>query len=624
MAARIQASVSEADVLALLANEERTELFVKLGFRLPLDKGSETQFPIGRLIAEIVQLRQPFVRMMHEIAVLLKKLEASIRGNVRFVVLPGLDAELNLDFGPQVRKAVATALNSKLLVNHREAITVRIAEMDKEIRSLCEKIVPTRISRRTEIGGQLDKLADMLDHADPIRSRSYRFIADRAPQMNNEAYEFNVADRDTLRQVGDQLSKLKDLITRLRSGSRHLLESIPDVQSLLQQSMQRVQAKLQKAEHVSESQPYATRKTSERDLPRASDCISRVREAILAASEYVDSIDDLFDFLNLEIWKQRWRVYELWVLAHIVLQLMDLGFELSDTGRIIDGIWRLKFTNDASSVLGLERDGQKIDLYYQFYQARGETGDMPDIAVRLHGDRFIIVVDPKHGETYSRRDLNDVCRRYASAFMPCLSCVVNYFDVRISEELDVSPRSLVLYGLHPETESAQRFDDAIIDAFDGFWQERDFGSVRAVVLIVLLDGSTSADQCREALLQKFDQMLSELRRPALPQSRAFVFGNAILREGPITELTNRKLVQSLPDSGTDLASAFHAVRKRILDMPLPRELWIFTDGEVGNLTAFEEEIQSISSRVSIVESTNDNASPLREYCGRICGQYVRL
>ena len=619
-----QASLSEADVLALLDGEERAELLTHLSLQQPLDV-VRTQLPIGRLIAEIVQLRQPFVMMMHEVAVLLEKLEASVRGNVRFVLLPGSDLDLSLDFGPQLRKVVATALHSKLLVNHWDTIKNRTAELETTIRSHCDRVVATPIQRLNRHGELLDRLSDLVEREDPIQSQIYKRMIDTHSAFSESEQEYNGADKNTLRQIRDGLSDLEHMIARLEPGSSRLPQLVPDVQTLLQYSKKMVQTKLQQAEPVSETRPFATRRTTDADLQYATGCIDRLKEAILSACEYVDSIDSLFDFLNLEIWKQRWRVYELWVLAHVVLQLLAAGAEISDTGRIADGIWRLKFTKDDAAILGLAHDGQIIDLYYQFYQARNGAGDMPDIAFRLRGDRFICVIDPKHGKTYNRSDLNDVCTRYASAFNPYLSCVVNYFDLRVSEDLNGSTRSLVLYGLRPQSDATRRFDDELIGAVDRCWFDRGWESVRSLTIVALLDGSSSTDRCRESLLERFDLMLLGLCSPLRPQSRAFVFGTSILREGPIADLSSRELVRNLPGSGTDFEHAFHSIRQKMLTMPPPLELWIFTDGEgLGDLTAFEAAIKGTDFRIRIVESAHNNATPLKELCARIGGEHFRL
>src|SRR4029077_3325807 len=93
-----QATLDLSDVLGLLESEERAELEERL--RAGIKAGAEpfADLSVGQLLGEIVKLRLPFVRMMSDVCALLGRLEATIRGNVRFVVLPDLSADLSLDF----------------------------------------------------------------------------------------------------------------------------------------------------------------------------------------------------------------------------------------------------------------------------------------------------------------------------------------------------------------------------------------------------------------------------------------------------------------------------------------------------------------------------------------------
>ncbi|HXO39985.1 MAG TPA: hypothetical protein VN999_00945 [Thermoanaerobaculia bacterium] len=103
-------------------DEELSELRTRLEIEAANNADSFAAFSPARLLAEVTKRRLPFVRMMSDVSSLLGQIEASIRGNVRFVVLPDLGPELLLDFGPQLRGAIATTLDCKLLVNHDERI----------------------------------------------------------------------------------------------------------------------------------------------------------------------------------------------------------------------------------------------------------------------------------------------------------------------------------------------------------------------------------------------------------------------------------------------------------------------------------------------------------------------
>lgn len=119
------ASLDPKDILGMLDGEEIATLRTRLGTVAVEGFADLAEFSPARLLIEVVKLRLPFIRMMGDIAGLLGDLETSIRGNVRFIVLPDAELELHVDFGPQMRSAIAKALNEKLLVDHDEQIATR-------------------------------------------------------------------------------------------------------------------------------------------------------------------------------------------------------------------------------------------------------------------------------------------------------------------------------------------------------------------------------------------------------------------------------------------------------------------------------------------------------------------
>jgi hypothetical protein len=298
---------------------------------------------------------------------------------------------------------------------------------------------------------------------------------------------------------------------------------------------------------------------------------------------------------------------------------------VTDTSRIVDGRWLLKFTKDSRPILKLELQGQVVELLYQFYQGRGETGDMPDVALRLGDQRYLAVIDPKHGESYSRKNLNEVCLRYADAFEPYLSCVVNYFPARPSELLADIPRSLVLYALAPGTEADQELQKELEDSMGKAWSDRQLRIIRPISLVVVFDGSPSSESCRGMLLAALDRRWSTLMASPRLESLALIFGSSILREGKISDLVDGKLLRDLPFTGTNVNLALQEGSRRLSDLPQPRELWLLTDRQGSlDIDRLESELIHNGSTLVAFEWQPAGASPLEQLVRRLQGEYVAL
>lgn len=134
------ASLDSKDIIGLLDDEELAELRTRLGISAEDVSEPFNKFSPAQLLSEVTKLRLPFVRMMNDISSLLGQLETSIRGNIRFVVLPDLASDLLLDFGPQMRGAIAKALNQKLLINHEDNIGSRLVLLQRQIRLITERV----------------------------------------------------------------------------------------------------------------------------------------------------------------------------------------------------------------------------------------------------------------------------------------------------------------------------------------------------------------------------------------------------------------------------------------------------------------------------------------------------
>lgn len=202
--------------------------------------------------------------------------------------------------------------------------------------------------------------------------------------------------------------------------------------------------------------------------------IAGVRALVTDLAEAERARAGVADFVRSEFWFQRWRIYELWLLARVIRCLEQAGGEVTPLG--VDGdVWRLPFGRAQEPIAAVQLGGRRVSVYYQLFELRDEpasgatkAADMPDIAVSLADpeERFLFVLDPKHGRSYDRRTVELVVNDYADAFDPDLTSVVNYYPVR-SYGFDhlaggLKPRVLAS-GIAPESIELRRLELAFTD-----------------------------------------------------------------------------------------------------------------------------------------------------------------
>ena len=174
---------------------------------------------------------------------------------------------------------------------------------------------------------------------------------------------------------------------------------------------------------------------------------------------------DCSDFLPHGILeKQRWRIYELWLLVHVLAALRDSGARLCLNG-VQDGVWALHYGRAEAPVATCHLGDMPLKVYYQLHSRSEDGADMPDIAVI--GTDTIVVIDPKHGRSYTRSKVQRVLTRYAASFSAALTAIVNYYPMR-SYQFELTSqgdsRWLLASGIAPASVGVQRLDLLIRDA----------------------------------------------------------------------------------------------------------------------------------------------------------------
>jgi hypothetical protein len=263
-------------------------------------------------------------------------------------------------------------------------------------------------------------------------------------------------------------------------------------------------------------------------------------------------------------------------------------------------------------------------LFYQYFAVGEERANMPDIALKLRDGAFVTVLDPKHGETYSRQDLNEVCRRYAAAFAPAASCVMNYFPRPDPvERLSAAPACTVLYGLQPDSETVALLDEELDSALRAAWHGA--GTARAVIAL-LFDVSQGTASLRDMLCGLARQTLNASLFEYSAESRVLLFAGGITADADVWDFICGTLDCSESAEGTDIAGALYTTLDRLAASHLPVEIWLFTDGQGSvasdDLTAW---LRRAKVDLRVWEATSDIApSPLCELVAAVGGDYRRV
>jgi hypothetical protein len=618
-------SIDARDVLALLDLEELEALRTEQGSDNP-DEALEA-YDASYLLQWLAVRRTPFVKMAVGVCSMLASLETSLRGNISFIVLPEHGTDLTVDFRPQMRSAVATALRMSELGNSVVGIDRRAKEARRRVRQLCDNFRPQPVNRPDPTGKML------LDRAATTHDPRERFKSEfQARHFSHQHYEFNPADVAAMARIAAATENLKALAERLfgqaQAASRPFAtDGVADtalLRTLGEMARSTATKSAQACAQSSKESPPAGPTLPASRYQGVESSIAALKSALLAASDAEQATSELFDFFSLEFWKQRWRLYELWILGRVLEWFTKRGARVCDSSRIKEGRWLLKFTHDLRPVLGFEFAGKPFDLYYQYFEVGTERANMPDIALKLRDGAFVTVLDPKHGVTYSRNDLNEVCRRYAAAFTPAASCVMNYFPgAEPVERLSAAPACTVIYGLQPDSETVDLLDSELDTALGAAW--RGAGTARTAIA-VLLDVSPSTADVRHMLCDAARQAFCASLFACSAESRVLLFGGGIAADADVWDFFCGALDCSVTMEGTDIAGALCAALDRLTTSRLPVEIWLFTDGHGGvaseTLTA---RLRQARASLRVWEATSEAApSALREVVVAVGGEYRRV
>lgn len=521
------------------------------------------RFTASDLLTWIVRHRSAFVRMATENARLLTRIEASIRGNIEFIVSAQDGKEVDLAFGPQVR---ALMLSASTWIDHTAPVlNERLTSVGHDMSQFCGDAQTTEVERDSDEGEQFREMAERIP--DPMRRMQLEYAADAMKIFEEEVNPADIQWMSKVRDAAERVERRVAALLEKQASADTTLTVLRRMRHEAEQAHRRI------AHGVSHGYPQPKPLLEERRANRIIRGLDEIESLARQAKRLDEAGTEVMEAMGLSIWKERWRIYELWVLCFICLKLAARSDNIDPLDRIRDGRWILKFTRDAKPVLACGFDGRWIDVFYQYFEPGEDRANMPDIAVRERATgAWLAIVDPKMGESYRQRDMAEVCLRYAEAFQAGASIIASYFpDEPSLDQLADAPGAMICNGLRPG--STRGLSAALSAACQAIGI-----SLATKTVVILADVSGSTADCRDDIASAIQHAVKS--DPDVDRSVSIVasFNDQWVEQASVeTFLTAPNLSQA--GGATDCNGAVRKAAEFLSSGLGAKEIWLFSDGE---------------------------------------------
>jgi|GEM_PF-5397177 len=520
------------------------------------------------LLHWIVHRRSPFIQMASGIGSLLTTLEASIDGNIEFIVATSDGSEFELAFGPQIRRLAQAAARWEEQPQPQTETCLR--DTQRAVAKLCAACTPTLMTRDSQLGTQIRSRAQASQ--DPRQQMSWNMQADMLTESNPE---YSPTDAVLMQDLVTHMVPIHERLRRSFNddpAAAHILRAVG--QMLKSATTTADKASAQQSRQSPMPRPRLNAKRVAQVIQQLEDL-----EAALEAAKVLESTGEtVIAAMALQLWKERWRIYELWLFCAICALLAKASVRVDTMKRIVDGRWTLKFSRDRAPVLSCVLGISTLEIFYQYFEAGDERGNMPDIAVRTQKTgKWLLILDPKMGRSFRKTELTSVCLRYAAAFDAPLSIVANYFpdepsnDELHSDELPSEHRALLCHGLRPNNFST------IAGAVHSSFARAGLALPLSAAICILIDASGSMSASLEATKQLVLHVIDDA--PSLGAASAWIgfFTDSPPDLRPLDQfLNNPEFPQPLGETNYETALKHGA--DKLENFEGVREIWLFGDG----------------------------------------------
>lgn len=551
--------------------------------------------------------------MLKDIYQFLEEEELRGRTTVRAVVLPSAKDDLQILFNQAMKEAIAMALDRKVISSSIDGLKGLVGEFKKLVTSQMNGLQGTHVRRQTEVSRTMRKHPDL------------RFVA---KNFDRHRYVYNPQDlkrvQTFLKDFKEFVKKVDSIVNELAEDDLLIAQQVRAVRSDLQATLQTVQKKYFDMEAELAERGETHEEIDKREWQQLLEKTQILKEELLAAFTFETKASLIYDFLNLDLWRERWRIYELWMLTHLIQLFQGLGFTADMHERVSNGLWNLKFTKDKKPVAMLRGQDVNLEVYYQLYSKDGEGGNMPDLAIKKENGNYLIVLDPKYGESYRREELEKVGLRYANSkkFLPQLTLIHNFYAMSsyTFEIIQDRPRCLLVSNLRPGSTATTAVDAEIVTLVPRDW----LPAKMSVVLLVDISGSIQKVQ--ERIVRSVEKEFQSLRSAVLPNAILMLFSDKVDKEILFSEVQSIRDALNVSGGGTDLAHGLEAAIEKMKEMVLPRTLLFFTDGQ-GDLdvASTSQKIRWTEVQLRIYEAVDsDKPTLLQELALESIGKYQRI
>ena len=583
------------------------------------------------ILSYIIQSRYPIILMLHEIYTFIEhtKQISKARTTTRIIILPTLRGkEIRCDFKPAWQRAIATLLNDKYFLNSISKIKHEVEDLNKTLYQL--QIFKGRTEYQLTAKG-------IQAYKDQYRDPDIAFyLQNKELGLQREYYVmkrvYNRVDFEFLKRL---CVELRRIIMKLESLINNHDKSTPihiiDAKSLFDQFTKglhvidnKVQVMPGQIGKGGPSQPNV-------GLLQVQEKLKKIEENIFAASDFEETGNDIFDFLTWDIWNERDRVYELWMLIHLLKLGEDFGFMLDIKRVKSDGTWNLKFTKDKEKVATLRSSTNKsiLEVYYQYIDKEGKGGNMPDIAIKKNR-RYLAVLDPKYGKTYNRRKLVDLVARYNDAYSADLTMIHNFYKVN-DYDYDVIPikyskksRCIIASDIRLGSHNLGRLEKDISSTI-----VKD-SKITQETYVILIDVSASMQNYSKQTCQIIDKLILQYNLGDSEKSFLILFDSKIVKEistKNISDISN--VLSGFSGGGTNITAALRMTMEKIVNSNSPVSLFVITDGQDSGIDTnfLTQGLLSINLKLfAIFEISNytSTVSPLEKIAQAVTGRYHKL
>lgn len=610
-----QKRIKPVDLIQMLDLDERNELAAMLGMNSSESLDDENfqnqiiQFSATTLLSSILQIRRPFFSMIETVFAFLENQEISGRTTGKVLLLNEFDKEVSLNFNASLHKSVVSALSKRAISKHRETIEEGAENLEKIISAQIKKIKGCKVNVKSR---KIDRRklisAAIRNDSQSVYSNGFhgqtRIMFDRFDFKKINALTKDFRDFTELFKTAIQTKRNfkafspESILNRLERTRRQLKIKIGEMNCYNVRPGDFRESDLK-------------REINENEWESLIESFRIFKEDLLANCDYEAETTELCDFLNLDIWQERWRIYELWTLVYLISIFERQGFEVDISSRIKNGKWDLKYAKDSKPIAVLSNGTVSLDVYYQLYSKGSSAGDMPDIAVKSGSD-FLLIFDPKHGKTYPLGNLSEVARRYAAlaemnrtTTVSSLTVVHNFYSMHYEkEELDTVQRSLVMSGIRPNSPALAELEQEILSILPPDWKRP------TESIIILIDVSPSMDTAKPLVIEKAGEVFSSHRLNANAGSAVMLFADGVICKKPFDHVEDfSQDFCSYTGNGTNLQSAISEAIDHLQRLPTPSRIFLFNDGDgLTDIEALTEKIlaHEISLEVRSINSPGED------------------